>query len=433
MKRIALLLCTLTVLPTQAAAARHYIDLDGDGVADVAGYYVQNDGSPNEIAVQYLASSNAEVFLTEFGTSDERAVPADYDGDGTTDLAVVGVNEASQLRWRFKLSSQDGDESELIFGESSDLVLAGCFFDEDQKSDPALIRGGTLYYQQSSTAELGELALPYASELFSCADLNGDGRDELVLVRAEERRRKNRTSVVASIIAINPESGEQTVVKSLRYKLAALHAADLDGDGTDEVGFLRSAAAGYGSVYFVVNGSLLRKRTAKFEEITFGPLTSGSAAYGAIARRRASEIYDSYASLLDASPAVQTALDRADYVLPAVQLLSLASEVTTIEGCDELHDPYDGANGFLWKPISDTTGNAVVLFPSNLTGIKQVKFVKDGLEIEEPFYSGNANGGRDHYRSRKRASSFPKNFLVRGMHSSKVHCWLIEEPNRRID
>lgn len=64
-------------------------------------------------------------------------------------------------------------------------------------------------------------------------------------------------------------------------------------------------------------------------------------------------------------------------------------------------DPFgvDGAGGFLWKPVSDTRGSLVVLFPSEydvqFEGVSARRL--DGT-LEEGTFSGFGNGSRQHWR-----------------------------------
>ena len=73
-----------------------------------------------------------------------------------------------------------------------------------------------------------------------------------------------------------------------------------------------------------------------------------------------------------------------------------------------------GASGFLYKPVSDTTGKLVVLTPSKLAGLIQGVKLYDpaGKLIESGRYTGNGNGGRDHFRFTKPGSSYPDGMVV---------------------
>ena len=77
-----------------------------------------------------------------------------------------------------------------------------------------------------------------------------------------------------------------------------------------------------------------------------------------------------------------------------------------------------GGEGFLWKPVSDSNGKLVVLFPPNLTG----EIVSAGIYSKEPAsyenmieegkFSGDGNGGRSHFRFAKPGSAYPDGVIV---------------------
>lgn len=73
-----------------------------------------------------------------------------------------------------------------------------------------------------------------------------------------------------------------------------------------------------------------------------------------------------------------------------------------------------GASGFLYKPVSDTTGKLVILTPSKLAGLIQGVKLYDpaGKLLESGRYTGNGNGGRDHFRFTKPGSSYPDGMVV---------------------
>lgn len=98
--------------------------------------------------------------------------------------------------------------------------------------------------------------------------------------------------------------------------------------------------------------------------------------------------------------------------------------------------PVDGAGGFLFKPVSDSTGKLAVLAPSSLADMIVGTVLKDldGNKIEEGTYSGNGNGGRDHYRFSKPGGSYPPNLTVEiTMKNGEVKSYKIEDPSKRYD
>lgn len=78
------------------------------------------------------------------------------------------------------------------------------------------------------------------------------------------------------------------------------------------------------------------------------------------------------------------------------------------------HSESGGSGGFLFKPIADTNGKLVVLMPSKLAGmINSVKLYDPaGKLLEQGSYTGNGNGGRDHYRFKKSGGNYPDGLFV---------------------
>lgn len=77
-----------------------------------------------------------------------------------------------------------------------------------------------------------------------------------------------------------------------------------------------------------------------------------------------------------------------------------------------------GSGSFLWKPVSDSNGKLVVLLPSKLSGQVASAEIYSSLPpsdsnlIEKGKFSGNANGGRDHFRFSKTGASYPDGVYV---------------------
>lgn len=78
------------------------------------------------------------------------------------------------------------------------------------------------------------------------------------------------------------------------------------------------------------------------------------------------------------------------------------------------HSESGGSGGFLFKPVADTNGKLVVLMPSKLAGmINSVKLYDPaGTLLEKGNYTGNGNGGRDHFRFRKTGGNYPDGLFV---------------------
>jgi hypothetical protein len=86
--------------------------------------------------------------MMQWGSSGEKPVPADYDGDGKTDFAVWKSNDEWSIR-----QSTTGTGITITSGDqSSDIPVQGDY-DGDGKADPASWRpsNGTWYIKQSAT------------------------------------------------------------------------------------------------------------------------------------------------------------------------------------------------------------------------------------------------------------------------------------------
>lgn len=97
-----------------------------------------------------------------------------------------------------------------------------------------------------------------------------------------------------------------------------------------------------------------------------------------------------------------------------------------------------GGNGFLWKPASDNNGRLVVLMPPELAGRVVSTEVHSSLPpsdsslIEKGNYSGNGNGGRDHFRFSKSGGSYPDGlYVIATLSNGQYVSYNIPETNAR--
>jgi hypothetical protein len=95
-----------------------------------------------------------------------------------------------------------------------------------------------------------------------------------------------------------------------------------------------------------------------------------------------------------------------------------------------------GNAGFLFKPVSDSDGKLAVLLPSRLAGlVKGVTLVgANGGVLETGRYSGNGNGGRDHYRFTKPGGQYADGLSVQAtLITGEVVKYLIRETSERME
>lgn len=399
------------------------LDFDGDGLSDLVGFYNQADGSTNELVYNILHSSDAQLSRIEFGANGDAAVPADYDGDGIADLAVVHIND-TVLTWRLRLSSDALNITSQDFGEKGDTVLGGCNFDGDTKADLAVIRAGVLYVLKSSDATTVQVALDQTDyRRFYCADMNADAADDLVA---------QRDGSGISVFKVWTLAGENIVTANFGQAVNSILVSEINGDGVPRLGFVRGKRSYSNRMVFLVDGQSVTFRLPRYDRAGIGVFTPGrSNISGLVLKSTRRNRFIRYAAIQSPLAPETINIDQSETVLGAVNAVTLGA--VSGEACDESHEVRDGVGtGYLWKPISDTTGNAVTVVPPQYH-FSQGYVVKNGKILEKFYDKGRGNGNRQHWASRRRASSFPENSTFVGVKAGVRHCWLIENPNLRYD
>lgn len=103
--------------------------------------------------------------------------------------------------------------------------------------------------------------------------------------------------------------------------------------------------------------------------------------------------------------------------------------------CQKFAKNVDGPGGFVHKPVSDSTGSIVDLFPSNQDPNNCVYLNKNGRKLASGFSSGRTNGFRETIRPSGggSCSSFPKPLILRCSIDGKRVCHKIKQPCERFD
>ena len=93
-----------------------------------------------------------------------------------------------------------------------------------------------------------------------------------------------------------------------------------------------------------------------------------------------------------------------------------------------------GDAGFLFKPVSDSDGKLAILLPPRLTGLADsVRLLSpSGDVLETGRYSGNGNGGREHFRFTKPGAGYPDGLTVEvTLKGGSIVRYIIEETSER--
>ncbi len=120
-------------------------DFDGDGRTDIS-IFRPSDGT------WYIMQSGSNTFRAQqFGTNGDRIVPGDYDGDGRTDFAVF--RQTPQQGIWYVLRSSDNSFFGFQWGLNTDKPVPGDY-DGDGRTDIAVFRNGVWYIVQSSNGNI---------------------------------------------------------------------------------------------------------------------------------------------------------------------------------------------------------------------------------------------------------------------------------------
>jgi hypothetical protein len=153
-------------------AASTYFDFDLDGKADSAVF------RPSNATWYELNSSNGTTTNLQWGQSNDKIAPADYDGDGKVDHAIFRKGD-----W-YIFQSSNGQSRYEQYGQAGDLPRPGDF-DGDGKADLAVFRpiNGTWYYKKSSDGSLNAIQFGASGDNPMIGDFDGDKKTDFALFR----------------------------------------------------------------------------------------------------------------------------------------------------------------------------------------------------------------------------------------------------------
>ena len=161
-------------------------DYDGDGKTDLAVYDL-SDAIPSRGSFRILQSSTDSEVVIQWGTNVDRRVPADYDGDGKADLAVYRddpIFGSAEVGVWYILQSSNGAIKVERFGLPTDKLIPADY-DGDGKADIAVYRpsNGFRYRLNSSDGSSITTQFGLSGDKPTPADYDGDGKTDIAVFR----------------------------------------------------------------------------------------------------------------------------------------------------------------------------------------------------------------------------------------------------------
>jgi hypothetical protein len=230
------------------------MDFDGDGKTDIAVYSFEITGNLFRELTWHVMQSRDGYKVVRWGAQDNNSGgffdgqrPADYDGDGKTDIAVYRVQserppytQFGQQSYFWILYSQTNTIAVIPFGRSLNSSYqdggSSADFDGDGKADIYVVRedsqSGTIQWWilQSRDGFRFEVFGDLQSEPIVCGDYDGDGKADLTVVRwfgmpgnnYNFTIKNSSNGTISTFVLGNPANDN-------------IYPGDYDGDGKTEI------------------------------------------------------------------------------------------------------------------------------------------------------------------------------------------------------
>jgi hypothetical protein len=248
-------------------AARTPVDFDGDGKTDYALIRIPHDFSTPPLEWHVLQSSGGSMFQ-QFGrlswtATGDRAMPADYDGDGKCDFAIFRISSGPLTL--FYLASQTNTiQSMELKGFSYPGMTQD--FDGDGKADPAeawLEVNNNMIWRimESRTGTVRIVHFGTYGDVAIRGDYDGDGKADIAVYRSDIGTPANTFFILRS------SDGTVQTQRFGNYQTDFVVSGDFDGDAMTDFAVWRGRATGAGT-----NGHWywLESSTGAFRSLQFG-------------------------------------------------------------------------------------------------------------------------------------------------------------------
>ncbi len=232
--------------PTVNNPTLRFADFDGDGKTDVSvfrqgNWFINPSSNPS-----FAPDSPNGFYGVQFGQSGDVTVPADYDGDGKSDIAVW---RSGELAYFYILNSSDNTFRSAQFGKTGDNPTVSGDWDADGKADLAVYRNGAqsfFYYRPSSQTGADFVPIQWGANgdtpIFG--DFDGDRKLDATVYRPSNNTFYVRQSSTGTLAAKQWGNANTD----------AIFAGDFDGDGKSDFAVQRFSGSDAGTWYIAQSG-----------------------------------------------------------------------------------------------------------------------------------------------------------------------------------
>ncbi len=217
------------------------LDFDHDFKSDYVA--IQN---VNGSMIWHIYQSSGGYKALNFGLFTDTPIPADYDGDGITDIAVFRASAIDNQPDFYVLRSSDNGISGVSWGTTGDIPFVNDF-DGDNKADYAVIRkenGKLLWYIIQSTAGYRGFQFGNDTDVPIRGDFDGDGKADVNVFRPS-------TNTFYSLRSSN----NGVAITTFGIPTDKVVSGDFDGDGKSDIAVWRNST---GVWYWIssINGAV---------------------------------------------------------------------------------------------------------------------------------------------------------------------------------